>query len=72
MDPELAAWLEKGDTTVDPAVRKENYKNALSRIAEEVYWLPMFSYAKYYAFSKDLDFKPTPDEIPQFYSASWK
>jgi len=72
MDPEVAAWLEKGDTTVDLAVRKENYKNALRRIAEEVYWLPMFSYAKYYAFSKDLDFKPTPDEIPQFYSAGWK
>jgi peptide/nickel transport system substrate-binding protein len=72
MDPELAAWLNKGDTTVDPAVRKENYKKALQKISAELYWLPMFSYAKYYAFTKDLNFKPTPDEIPQFYNASWK
>jgi peptide/nickel transport system substrate-binding protein len=32
----------------------------------------MFTYAKYYAFNKDLDFTPTPDEIPQFYAARWK
>jgi len=72
MDPEVAAWLVKGDTSVDPAVRKENYKKALTKIAQEVYWLPLFSYSKYYAFSKDLNFKPTPDELPQFYNASWK
>ncbi len=72
MDEELAGWLEKGDTTVDPAVRKKYYKMALQRIAERLYWLPMFTYAKYYAFSSDLDFTPTPDEIPQFYRAKWK
>ena len=72
MDEEVAAWLEKGDTSVDPEVRKEAYKKALQKISGELYWLPMFSYAKYYAFTQDLDFKPTPDEIPQFYNASWK
>jgi hypothetical protein len=34
--------------------------------------VPLFTYAKYYAFSKDLDFDPTSDEIPQFYAARWK
>ena len=48
------------------------YKKAMSKIVGELYWLPMFTYAKYYAFSKDLDFKTTPDEIPRFYSAKWK
>ncbi len=72
MDEEVKGWLDKADTTVDPAMRKEFYKKALAKISGEVYWLPMFSYAKYYAFSKDLNFTPTPDEIPQFYNASWK
>ena len=44
----------------------------LARIAAEAYWVPLFTYAKYYAFSKDLDFKPTSDEIPQFFAAKWK
>ena len=72
MDDEVKAWLDVADTSTDPAVRKEHYQKALARISGELYWLPMFTYAKYYAFNKDLDFKPTPDEIPQFYRAKWK
>lgn len=71
-DPEVLAALKVADTSTDPAVRKANYKKALTKISGELYWLPMFSYAKYYAFSKDLNFTTTPDEIPRFYTASWK
>ena len=71
-DPKVIAALEEGDSATDPEVRKAAYKRALQRISAELYWLPMFTYAKYYAFSKDLDFKTTPDEIPRFYSAKWK
>jgi len=56
----------------DPKVRKAAYKKALVRLQENVCWLPMFSYAKYYAFTKDLDFTPTADEIPRFFTAKWK
>lgn len=72
MDLQLKAWLETADTSTDPQVRIDNYKKALTRISGSLYWLPMFTYAKYYAFNKDLDFTPTPDEIPQFYAARWK
>ncbi len=71
-DPDVIQWLEIADTSVDPEKRKAYYKKALERIASELYWLPMFTYAKYYAYSKDLDFRPTPDEIPRFYNAKWK
>ena len=72
MDTEVKAWLETADTSTDPQVRKDNYRKALTRISGNLYWLPMFTYAKYYAFNRDLDFTPTPDEIPQFYAAKWK
>ena len=71
-DQEVVEWLKTGDTSTDPKVREKNYKMALERISGELYWLPMFTYAKYYAFSKNLDFTPTPDEIPRFYTAKWK
>jgi peptide/nickel transport system substrate-binding protein len=71
-DPEVIKWLEIADTSTDPAKREANYRNALEKISSELYWLPMFTYAKYYAYSKDLDFTPTPDEIPRFYTAKWK
>ncbi len=70
-DPEVIKNLEIADTSTDPVVREKHYKMALETISSELYWLPMFTYAKYYAFSKDLNFITTPDEIPRFYAAKW-
>ena len=72
LDKDVTAWLNKGDTTVDPAARKDVYKKALQKIADEAYWLPLWSYNTNYAFSSELDFTPTADEIPRFVSAKWK
>ena len=71
-DEQVIAWMNEGDTTVDPDKRKALYQKALSRIMELACWLPMFTYSKYYAFNAALDFTPPPDEIPRFYRASWK
>ncbi|MGI9520682.1 MAG: ABC transporter substrate-binding protein [Hyphomicrobiaceae bacterium] len=71
-DPKTKELLAIGDTSTDPAERKEVYAKALGIISGELYWLPMFTYAKYYVFAKDLDFKTTSDEIPRFYTAKWK
>jgi peptide/nickel transport system substrate-binding protein len=71
-DPEVMENLSIGDTSVDLAVRKDAYKKALSRIADEVFMFPLWSYNTNYAFSQELDFNPTPDEIPRFFTATWK
>lgn len=71
-DDEVNAWLEEGDTTVDEAKRKEAYAKALYKIADQEYWTGLWSYSYYYAFDKDLDFTPTRDEIPRFFTSSWK
>jgi len=71
-DPQVKQWLDTADTSVDPAVRKEHYAKALKRIAEQAYWLPLFSYNLNYAFTSELEFKPDPDEVTRFYRARWK
>lgn len=71
-DTTVVAALKEADASVDDKVRKAKYKEALSRISGELYWLPMFTYAKYYAYSSDLSFVPTSDEIPRFFTAKWK
>jgi peptide/nickel transport system substrate-binding protein len=71
-DPQVIKGIEEADGQLDPAKRRELWAKVHQRIAEEAYWVPMFTYAKYYAYSKDLDFKPTSDEIPQFFAAKWK
>jgi len=70
-DPKTKELLDVADNSVEPDTRKLYYNQAFERIASEAYWLPMFTYAKYYAFSKDLNFKASSDEIPRFYTTKW-
>jgi len=70
-DDKVKEYLAVADNSIDADKRIEFYNKAFSRIAEEAFWVPMFTYAKYYAWSKDLNFSPTPDEIPRFYTAKW-
>lgn len=71
-DPELQKILSQADVSYDENQRKALYKQALTRIADQAYWAPLFSQVRYYAFSQDLAFKPTADEFPQFFAAHWK
>jgi len=71
-DPEVRDWLRIADTSIDPALRKENYKKALDRISDQAYWLPISSWPLVYAYSSDLVFAPYTDEIPRFWESKWK
>jgi peptide/nickel transport system substrate-binding protein len=71
-DKEVIDTIKEANGSIDPEKRKALWLKAQRRIADEAYWVPMFTYAKFYAYSKDLDFKATSDEIPQFYVSKWK
>ena len=71
-DPQVRDLLETGDSSVDPAVRKDAYGKALRMIAEKAYSLPLFSLTTYYVATRDLDFVSYPDEMPRFWEMTWK
>lgn len=71
-DTEVQGWLKDAASTLDQDKRKALYKQALQKIAEQAYWVPTFTYTTNYAISNALDFKPTADEIPRFWTAKWK
>lgn len=71
-DKQVTDWLVKADHTVDSDERKALYKKALSRIADQAYFIPIFTYGRIYAINSDLNYKVTPDEAAHFYMASWK
>ncbi|AOW15831.1 ABC transporter substrate-binding protein [Hydrogenophaga crassostreae] len=71
-DPQTIGLLQTADATVDAAERKAKYAKALQRISEQAFWAPMFSYSTNYAFVSDLKFEAEPDELPRFFTASWK
>jgi peptide/nickel transport system substrate-binding protein len=71
-DPAVMKAVLDGGSSNDPAVRKAAYAAAIKRITEQAYWLPLHTYTTTYAFARQLDFTPYPDELPRFYLASWK
>ena len=71
-DDAVTAAIKAANSELDTEKRKQLWSVPLRRIADEAYWLPMFTYTRRYVFNKDLDFAPTPDEIPHFYRARWK
>jgi peptide/nickel transport system substrate-binding protein len=71
-DEEVRAALDKGDSTMDPQARKDAYGEALRRISERAYAVPLYSLPVAYVAAKDLAFKAYPDEIPRFFEMSWR
>jgi peptide/nickel transport system substrate-binding protein len=71
-DQKVTDWLEEGDNSIDTNHRKEVYDKALKRIADQAYWVPLFTYVANYAFTEDLDFTPQPDAVPRFFLSKWK
>jgi peptide/nickel transport system substrate-binding protein len=71
-DREVRDLLDRGDTTLDPSLRKDAYAKALGMIEERAYALPLFALPISYIANKDLAFKIYADEIPRFWEMSWK
>ncbi len=55
-DPALQEAIRRADLSSDRDVRLASYAEALQLIADEAYWLPLFSYTKNYSYNAQLDF----------------
>ncbi|HMA75279.1 MAG TPA: ABC transporter substrate-binding protein [Xanthobacteraceae bacterium] len=71
-DSEVRDLLARGDTSLDPDIRKAAYAKALALIEERAYALPLFALPISFIANKDLEFMVYPDEIPRFWEMSWK
>lgn len=71
-DPGVIATLKSADVTMDRAVRAAAYKKALQRIADEAWWVPLWTFNVNVAQNKALDFALDADEFARFFHAKWK
>ncbi|WP_119168135.1 ABC transporter substrate-binding protein [Algihabitans albus] len=71
-DEEIMALIAEANVSVDPETRKQSYAEAITLASERAYWVPMHTIVMGYAYKSDLDFTPHVDELPRFFSASWK
>ena len=71
-DPEVVRLLADASATTNPDERRRNYSAAIRRITEQAYMLPLFTFVTNYSMTRQLNFRPSPDELPRFYLASWR
>ena len=71
-DADLQKLVEQGGASTDPDERRKNYSQAIRIITEKAYMVPLFTSVTTYGYSRQLNFKPFPDELPRFYLSSWK
>lgn len=71
-DPDLHGWLKSAETTIDPVIRRQLYGQAIERITDRVYWLPMYTFVKNYALSDQISFKAHADEVTRLYGIRWQ
>jgi peptide/nickel transport system substrate-binding protein len=71
-DPELHAWLEDAETSLNVAARKARYAQAIERITDQVYWLPLYTFVQNYGFADQLVFTPSLDGFARLYRVRWK
>ncbi|MGB0507357.1 MAG: ABC transporter substrate-binding protein, partial [Pikeienuella sp.] len=71
-DAEVQGWFKAALETVDQEKRAELYANALKKVADEAYLLPIFQYSQNYVKSVDVDFEAPADGLPRLNEMSWK
>ncbi len=70
--PAVEALIAQAGQTTDADRRRAAYGEAIHQITSQALWLPLHTYVTPYAMTRALNFKPTADELPRFYMASWR
>lgn len=70
-DESVSEALLSASQTADAEDRMESYDYAVRRIAEELYWYPMWTHPTIYAYNENLKFESHPDENPRFFMSEW-
>ncbi len=71
-DAVLTKMIIDAGAELDNAKRLKQYRAVQARIMDSYYWLPLYTTPARFAFTKDLNWNPTYDEITRFFTAKWK
>ncbi len=61
-----------GERTLDQAERKRLYSEGLKLIADQAYWVPLWTYSEGVLSSKDIVFHQDPAGYPRLWNITWR
>lgn len=71
-DDEVQGLFKSALETVNGSEREKIYANALKKIADQAYLLPLFQYSQNYVHRSDVEFEAPIDGLPRLNELSWK
>lgn len=71
-DPQLYSTLDQFLSTTDVTARKTFGREAVSRILDQAYWVPLFEFTQNFVLAPDLNFPQAADGMARLYLAKWK
>lgn len=71
-DSQVVEWVLGAEGTADQDARFEFYRQAITRIAEQAYWVPLVTYSANYLVTSDLEFPLDNDGVPRLQNARWR
>jgi peptide/nickel transport system substrate-binding protein len=71
-DAAVAEAMAAAVATYDPEERLAAYKEALTMIAEQAYWVPTHTYTLNYLVADNLAFTPPNDGMPRLFLFAWE
>lgn len=70
-DANVARNMEAAARTINADERKRLYGDALRTIAEQAYWIPLYTYSQNYLTSNSLVYPVPKDGLPRLFRAHW-
>lgn len=71
-DPIVAAHIAGAESVVRESRRLEAYQRAFGRIADQAYWVPLFTYPAHYVYAEGIDFTPPGDGVLRLFDVKWR
>ena len=70
-DPKVNKLMLGAEQTLDTDERKKLYTEGLKLIAEQAYWVPLWTYSEGVLSSKDISFTQDADGYPRIWNITW-
>jgi peptide/nickel transport system substrate-binding protein len=71
-DQDVADWIKQAGSTMDQTRRAQAFRQALTRIAEKTYTVPLYTNTVNYVMTAEVDYTPTRVDVPVLSQIGWK
>ena len=71
-DPKVNELMIGAERTLNKDERKKLYAEGLKLIADQAYWVPLWSYSEGVLSSQDIVFNQDADGYPRVWGISWR